>query len=264
METGNKTYPPIRLEGLTKIFRDGPKGDVRALDGVSFECRAGEVFGLIGPNGAGKTTCLRVLSTLLVPTSGAATVGGFDVVQEADEVRKRIGYVTGSAGIYDRMTAHEIVEYFGRLNGMPEDALQRRIDELFDILDMQEYRDFYGGRLSSGTKQKVSIARCIVHDPPILIFDEPTVGLDVMVARSVITLIKRLADEGKCILYSTHIMSEAEFLCREIAIIHNGQLLLSGGLKEIKAHNPGKRLDEIFFDTIQGARNEPEADSDNL
>ena len=128
---------------------------------------------------------------------------------------------------------------------------------------MQQYRNMFGGKLSSGTRQKVSIARCIVHDPPILIFDEPTLGLDVMVAHSVIKLIKRLADEGKCILYSTHIMSEAEFLCRRLAIIHKGKLLAYGELAHMKAES-GKRLDEIFFDTIQGSSNELESNSDNL
>jgi len=243
---------PVRLERLTKIFPGGAKGDIHALDGLSFDCRRGEVFGLIGPNGAGKTTCLRILSTLLKPTSGTALVGGFDILENPGEVRKRIGYVTGSAGIYDRMTAYEMVEYFGKLNGMPDAPLRKRIEELFDILDMQRYRDFYGAKLSSGTRQKVSIARCIVHDPPILIFDEPTVGLDVIVARNVIALIKKLADEGKCILYSTHIMSEAEFLCRRIAIIHDGRLLASGELARMKAAHGGKRLDEIFFDIIGG------------
>lgn len=253
----------ISAENLSKVFPNPPAEDIYALDDVSFECRKGEILGLLGPNGAGKTTCLRMLSTLLKPTSGRAIVGGFDVVKEPNEVRKKIGYVTGSAGIYDRMTAYEIVEYFGKLNNMPDNLLKKRINELFDILDMQQYRNMFGGKLSSGTKQKVSIARCIVHDPPILIFDEPTVGLDVMVARSVITLIKRLADEGKCILYSTHIMSEAEFLCKRLAIIHKGKLHAYGDLAQMKAES-GKRLDEIFFDTIQGSSNELESNSDNF
>ena len=254
----------IHIENLTKVFRDQVHRDVRALDGVSFDCQKGEVFGILGPNGAGKTTCLRILSTLLAPTSGKAVVGGFDVVTDPHDVRKKIGYVTGSTGIYDRMTAFEIVEYFGRLNGMPDPLLKTRIGELFEILDMGQYRDVYGGRLSSGTKQKVSIARCIVHDPPILIFDEPTAGLDVLVARNVIALIKKLASQGKCILYSTHIMSEAEFLCKSLAIIHKGRLLASGRLDEMKADSPGKRLDEIFFDAIEGNVGEPESDQHDI
>jgi len=254
----------VHIENLTKVFRDPVRRNVRALDGVSFDCQQGEVFGILGPNGAGKTTCLRILSTLLAPTSGTAVVGGFDVVTHPHEVRKKIGYVTGSTGIYDRMTAFEIVEYFGRLNGMPPPLLKKRIDELFEILDMRQYRDVYGGRLSSGTRQKVSIARCIVHDPPILIFDEPTVGLDVLVARNVIALIKKLASEGKCILYSTHIMSEAEFLCKSLAIIHKGRLLASGRLEAMKAHSSGRRLDEIFFDAIERSGSEPESDQHDI
>ena len=254
----------IRLEHLTKVFQDPVRQDVRALDDITFDCRQGEVFGLLGPNGAGKTTCLRILSTLLAPTSGTAFVGGFDVRRQPHEVRKRIGYVTGSTGIYDRMTAYEIVEYFGKLNGMSDGLLEKRIDQLFEILDMGQYRDVYGGRLSSGTRQKVSIARCIVHDPPILVFDEPTMGLDVLVARSVIALIKRLALEGKCILYSTHMMSEAEFLCRRLAIIHRGKLLASGELDAMKAQSGAGRLDEIFFDTIERSESEPESNRHNL
>src|SRR5437588_7067008 len=170
----------IQVENLSKSFRDLRRGLVHAVDGVSFEARPGEIFGLIGPNGAGKTTTLRILCTVLKPTGGTATVAGFDVVRQANEVRHHIGFLSANTGVYDRMTAWEMVAYYGRLHGLNGHALTARLDELFAMLRMNDFRDRRGGQMSTGMKQKVSIARALVHDPPVLIFDEPTTGLDVL------------------------------------------------------------------------------------
>jgi sodium transport system ATP-binding protein len=243
----------IHVENLSKRFSDLRRGSVAALEDVSFDVRPGEIFGLLGPNGAGKTTCLRILSTVLKPTSGTALIAGYDVLTHPAEVRARIGFMSGNTGIYDRMTAWELVEYFGRLYGMEEALLQRRLAEIFTTLQMHEYRDMLGSKMSTGMKQKVSIARTIIHDPPVLIFDEPTTGLDVLVARAVLNAIAALRDEGKCIIYSTHIMREVEKLCDRTAIIHKGRILAAGTLGELEERYRQSDFEELFFGLISRA-----------
>src|SRR5215470_10959448 len=173
----------IHVENLTKTYRDLRRGLVHAVDHVTFEVRPGEIFGLLGPNGAGKTTAMRILCTVLRPTGGTARIAGYDVLTQPSEVRQNIGFLSANTAIYDRMSAWEMVEYFGRLYGMEGDRLQRRMEEVFESLRMNDFRDILGAKMSTGMRQKVSIARAIVHDPPILIFDEPTAGLDVLVGR---------------------------------------------------------------------------------
>jgi len=241
----------IEVHNLSKVFLDLRRGEVVAVDRVSFSCRKGKIFGLLGPNGAGKTTTLRILSTILRPSSGRATIAGYDVVRNPAEVRRNIGYMSASTGIYDRMTAWELVEYFGRLYGMSDEDLSNRMEFLFETLQMNSFRDVLGSKMSTGMKQKVSIARTIVHDPPVLIFDEPTAGLDVLVARAVLDTIKLLRDHGKCIIFSTHIMREAEKLCDEIAIIHRGHILAKGTLAELTTHFGEPELEELFFNLIK-------------
>ncbi len=240
----------ITVERLTKQFADLQTGAFTAVDNVSFEVKPGEILGLLGPNGAGKTTCLRILSTVLKPTSGTAFVAGYDVALHPAEVRARIGFLSNNTGIYDRMTAGEMVEHFGRLYGIPEAALQERITVLFERLQMTKIRDVLGSKMSTGMKQKVSIARTIIHDPPVLIFDEPTSGLDVLVARNVIDEIKALRDQGKCIIYSTHIMREVEKLCHRIAIIYRGKILAMGSVKELAEQYQEPDMEELFFKLI--------------
>jgi sodium transport system ATP-binding protein len=241
----------ISVERLSKSFVDLKRGDVAALESATFEVFPGEVFGLLGPNGAGKTTCLRILSTVLRPTAGRATVAGHDVATHASEVRRSIGFMSGNTGIYDRMTAWELVQYYGRLYGIPEGELQERLDRIFTTLQMNEIRDVLGSKMSTGMKQKVSIARTIVHDPPVLIFDEPTSGLDVLVARAVLKTIEYLKDQGKCIIFSTHIMREVEKLCERIAVIHKGRILAQGTLAELTAQYHQPDVEELFFELIQ-------------
>ncbi len=243
----------IHVKDLTKSFSDLRRGNVPALDHVSFDVHPGEIFGLLGPNGAGKTTCLRILSTVLKPTFGEAYVAGYNVITQPTAVRARIGFMSGNTGIYDRMTAWEMVEYFGRLYGIEEKQLQRRLDDIFTMLQMQEIRDVLGSKMSTGMKQKVSIARTIIHDPPVLIFDEPTSGLDVLVARAVLQAIKSLREQGKCIIFSTHIMREVEKLCDRIAIIHKGRILAAGTLKDLEEAHGQPDMEELFFDLISGS-----------
>jgi sodium transport system ATP-binding protein len=240
----------IHVRDLTKHYADLRRGQFVALGGISFDAAPGEIFGLLGPNGAGKTTALRILSTVLRPTSGSATVNGFDVVTQPSNVRHQVGFISASTGMYDRMSAWEMVEYFGRLHGMNSDALSQRMGELFDRLQMNEIRDVLGAKMSTGMKQKVSIARAIVHDPPVLIFDEATSGLDVLVARALLKTVSELREQGKCIVFSTHIMREAEKLCDRIAIIHRGHILAEGTLEELRDLQSQHDLEELFFQLI--------------
>ncbi len=240
----------IHVENLTKVYADLRRGKFIALHGIAFEALAGEIFGLLGPNGAGKTTALRVLGTMLRPTGGTVTVNGFDVLTQPSEVRHQIGFVSANTGMYDRMTAWEMVEYFGRLFGIADDPLHARMDQLFERLKMNEIRDVLGAKMSTGMKQKVSIARALVHDPPVLIFDEATNGLDVLAARALLDTVSELRQQGKCIVFSTHIMREAEKLCDRLAIVHRGTILTSGTLEAIRDVHREHDLEELFFRLI--------------
>ncbi|HVK14981.1 MAG TPA: ATP-binding cassette domain-containing protein [Gemmataceae bacterium] len=241
----------IDVAGLCKTFQDAAGRPVKAVDGVSFTARSGEILGLLGPNGAGKTTALRILCTLLKPTAGTARVAGFDVVKQPDDVRHHVGFLSANTGVYERMTAREMVEYYGKLHGMNGAGLTARVDELFAALGMEDIRNVPGGKMSTGQKQKVSIARAQVHDPPVLIFDEPTNGLDVLVQRAVLQQVKALRDRGKCIVYSTHIFREVEKLCDRVAIIHRGRVLDQGTLAELRARHGEEDLEELFFGLIE-------------
>ncbi|MEA1939178.1 MAG: ATP-binding cassette domain-containing protein, partial [Candidatus Caldatribacteriota bacterium] len=218
----------IQVEGLTKIFHDKKRSEVIAANNLKFNCQKGQIYGLLGPNGAGKTTTLRILATMMLPTKGTAKINGFDVVTKPREVRKQIGFLSGETGLYDRFTPRETVMFFGRINGMEDKIIIKRMEEIFHILDMESFQDIRVNKLSTGMKQKLSIARSIIHNPSVLILDEPTVGLDIITAKTVIEYVKSFRDQGKCIIYSTHIMREAEKLCDVIAIIHKGNLIAQG------------------------------------
>jgi sodium transport system ATP-binding protein len=240
----------IRVENLCKSFRDLRRGQHLAVDHVSFEARPGEIFGLLGPNGAGKTTTMRMLCTVLRPTGGRALVAGFDVATQPHLVRQHIGFLSANTAIYDRMSSWELVEYFGLLYGLGRDQLRERMEKIFADLQMNHFRDVLGARMSTGMRQKVSIARAIVHDPPVLIFDEPTAGLDVLVARAVLDNIKRLRDLGKCILFSTHIMTEVQKLCERVAVISRGRVRALGTLAELREQYKQDDLEELFFTLV--------------
>jgi sodium transport system ATP-binding protein len=246
----NERHSMIHVRELTKHYSDLRRGQFVALGGISFRARPGQIYGLLGPNGAGKTTILRILSTVLRPSSGSATIDGLDVVNHAPEVRRRIGFMSANTAVYDRMTGWEMVEYFGRLHGIAQDELTERMESLFDRLKMNDTRDVLGSKMSTGMKQKVSVARSLVHDPPVVIFDEATSGLDVLVARALLKTVAELRDRGKCIVFSTHIMREAEKLCDRVAIMHRGSILAEGTLEEIRDQHGQNDLEELFFQLI--------------
>jgi sodium transport system ATP-binding protein len=236
----------IQVTDLTKQF---PK--VLALDHVSFETKTGEVFGLLGPNGAGKTTTIRLILSILKPTAGKIFIDGVDVTKDPERVRSKIGAVLEDNGVYDRLTARENVEFFGKLNGMASARLKERIDELFRLFEMEEFANRRAGTFSKGMKQKVAVARALVADPPILILDEPTAGLDVITKRSIIDFVKKEKARGKCILYSTHIMSEAEEICDRVGIIHHGRLRAVGTIPTLKSKVHRDKLEDVFMTLVQ-------------
>ena len=242
----------IEARNLTKTFRDKKRGEIHAARDVSFRVAPGQIYGLLGANGAGKTTTLRVLATLLRPTSGSATVAGFDVVAEPEKVRANVGFLAASTALYGRLTAREMITYFGQLNGMSVAAIRARIQELSGQLAMDEFLDRRCEKFSTGMKQKTSIARTLVHDPAVMIFDEPTLGLDVMTARSIVRFVRECRDRGKTVIYSTHVMSEVEKLCDTIGIIHDGCLLAEGTLAELRARHGEPDMEEIFVKVVGG------------
>jgi len=244
----------IEARQLTKIFRDKKRGEIRAVDNVSFRCQPGQIFGLLGVNGAGKTTCLRLLATILQPSSGTASVAGCDIVTDPETVRANIGFLSTATALYGRLSAQEMVEYFGRLHGLSNDVLRQRIDAIFATLNMNDFRDRRCDKLSTGMKQKVSIARTLVHDPPVMIFDEPTHGLDVLVARTVINFIRDCRARGKTVIFSTHVMSEVEKLCDTVAIIHNSRILAEGTLTQLRVTTGAQDVEDIFIKIVEGTR----------
>ena len=240
----------IQVQEISKLFHDPKRGTTAAVDHVSFDVRAGEVFGLLGPNGAGKTTTLRLLATLLKPTSGTAVLNGCDVNSEPAKVRAQIGFLSGDMGLYARLTPREILDFFGKLNGMDAAWREKRIGELMTMLDMHKFAGVRTDKLSTGMKQKTAIARTMLHDPPILILDEPSSGLDVPTARTIEAAIMSAKKSGKCIIYSTHVMEEAEYLCDRIGVINNGRLKTTGTMQQLREATGKQRLREIFLDLL--------------
>jgi sodium transport system ATP-binding protein len=222
---------------------------------LSFTCPAGRFFAILGRNGAGKTTTLRMLATILSPTSGTAQVAGFDIVTQPGEVRRRIGYLSGETKLYDRLTGRDLLEYFGALAGMPSRDVAARIEELKAPFDLGDILVKRVSKMSTGMKQRLSIARVIFHDPQVVIFDEPTAGLDVIGARAVLDLIRDLKRKGRTVIFSTHIMTEAERICDEIAIIEQGRILKSGTVEALRAPvGPAgpPSLEDVFVEVVSG------------
>jgi sodium transport system ATP-binding protein len=254
LDPGTAARPvTVSVKGLRKTFWDESRGEVHAVDGLDFTCRPGEVFGLLGANGAGKTTTLRMLSTVLKPTGGHASVMGHDVATEAQAVRRSLGFYSASTALYPKLTARETLEFFARVNHYSPDDVASRVDHLVERFGITEYAGARVEKLSSGMKQKVSIARTIAHDPPVLIFDEPTVGLDVINALEMVRVVRDLRDEGKTIIFSSHIMSEVEKLCDQIAMIHRGRLLAMGTLGQLQEATGQHYLEDIFVHYVRQA-----------
>ena len=240
--------PAIEVHQVKKAFADKKHGSRTAVDGISFEVFPGEIFGLLGPNGAGKTTALRVLATLLEPTSGTATLNGFDIVKQPSEVRGSIGFLSGDMGLYGRLTPREVLRFFGDLNRLPNAAA--RVDEIIERFGIASFANSKIDKFSTGMKQKVAIARAMLCDPPILILDEPTAGLDVPASRAIEGAILDARKRGKCVVFSTHVMEEAEYLCDRIAVINDGKIRIIGTMDQLREATGKQRLREIFVDLL--------------
>jgi sodium transport system ATP-binding protein len=238
----------IRFENLEKEFQDKKHGSRKAVDQISFEVQSGEVFGLLGPNGAGKTTALRVISTMLKPTGGTAILNGFDIREEPEKVRASIGFLSGDMGLYGRLTPREVLTFFAKLYRV--ENVEARVKELIAKFAIDEFAGARIDKLSTGMKQKVAIARTMLHDPPILILDEPTSGLDVPTAQTIESAVLEARQRGKTIVYSTHIMEEAEYLCDRIAVINKGKVKMIGTMEELRAATGKQRLREIFLELL--------------
>lgn len=226
-----------------------------AVDNISFTCQPGRVFSLLGPNGAGKTTTLRMLSTIFKPTFGSIKIAGIDAVEYPQEARKKIGFLTGSTGLYARLTPNELITYFAELYGVSKTDLKDRKDKLYTLLDMNDFQNKRIGKLSTGMKQKVSICRTMIHNPDVVVFDEPTSGLDVITAENIIKLIVDCKNEGKTVIFSSHIMSEVDLLCDDVAIVHKGKLLFNGTMTDFRGQMQADNLTAEFIRIVNENKN---------
>lgn len=237
----------IHVDHLTKTYEDPDGGEIQAVRDATLTCHAGEIYGLLGPNGAGKTTTLRCLATILTPTSGTATIAGHDLRQHPEEIRRRIGFLSANTGLYARLTPRETLRFFASLHGMQGDAMESRVEEVLRMFDITGYADRPNDRLSTGMKQRVGLARAAVHDPPVLILDEPTTGLDPIVSRTVEEAVQELARRGKCVLFSTHLLAQAEDICTRIGIIGEGRVLGEGTIDDLCSRTNTDNLRHAFF-----------------
>ncbi|HEV8500265.1 MAG TPA: ATP-binding cassette domain-containing protein [Casimicrobiaceae bacterium] len=234
----------IAIDGLAKAF--GAQHEVRAVDGVTFAAPDGAITGLLGPNGAGKTTLLRMLATLIVPDAGHASVDGLDIVRDRDRVRRVIGVLSDARGLYPRLTARENVRYFGTLHGIAPATIAARTDALFDTLGLAALAERRVQGFSQGEKMKVAIARALIHDPPVIMLDEPTNGLDIMSVRALRDQLRALRAAGKCLLFSSHVMQEVAALCDRIVILGRGRVVAQGTAAELVAHSGAGSLEDAF------------------
>ena len=234
----------VKVDRLEKTL-----GKNRVLRGISLEAGSGEIFGLLGPNGAGKTTTLRIICTLLAPDAGSVEVLGFDTRTAPEEVRRRVGVVTADIGVYPRLSARENITYFGELSGVLDGELERRVGAVLERLDMVSFADQRAESLSSGQKQKVAIARAIVHDPDVLMFDEPTSNLDVLASREIRNFMVESRDRGKCVIFSTHVLHDAERLCDRMTILHEGAVVATGPTSEVRGSH--RDLEDAFLELVE-------------
>lgn len=252
----------IRVHQLVKDFElskqqrkelSTPTKTVRAVNDISFECKPGRVYSLLGPNGAGKTTTLRMLSTIFKPSSGTIEIADINAIEKPLEAKRKIGFLTGNTGLYARLTADELIDYFAELYAVPKTVAEERKEKLFELFDMNDFRSKRIGKLSTGMTQKVSICRTMIHDPQVIVFDEPTSGLDVIAAENIIRLIHDCKEQGKTIIFSSHIMSEVDLLCDDLGIIHKGKMIYSGTMNQFREEMQAPNLTAEFIRIIQTA-----------
>ncbi|MFC1736980.1 ATP-binding cassette domain-containing protein [Candidatus Hydrogenedentota bacterium] len=241
----------ICAEDISKIFYSPRGRDIEAVRGVSLRVDQGEILGLLGPNGAGKTTLLRILATIIKPSSGSCEIDGLVIDESPNEIRRHIGFLSGNTKLYGRLTATEMLRYFGRLFDMVDKNIERRIEELAELLGMTEFLDQRCDTLSTGQSQKVSIARTILHSPQVLILDEPTLGLDIMTSRTILDFIRQAKTLGHSILFSTHLVGDAELLCDRIALMHNGSFLKVGTPEELREQTGTDNLVDAFQSLVE-------------
>jgi sodium transport system ATP-binding protein len=244
--------PAVVLDGLCKSF-----GAVQAVDHLSLSVARGEIYGLLGPNGAGKSTALRVLAGLLAPTGGRALLMGVDVAREPERAKARLGYLSASTGLFARLTGREVLRYFGRLHGMPASLIERRVGAVAEALGLRELLDRRCEGLSTGERQRVSLARAVLHDPPVLVLDEPTSGLDVLASRFLRDFVRAERDRGKGIVFSTHYLAEAELLCDRIGLLFKGALLREGTPEALRSEAGTTSLEEAFLSFVGVAEHPP-------
>ena len=254
----------IQVEGISKnfkkavskkqkIYRTAPKTTFHALDRVSFTCQPGRVYTLLGPNGAGKTTALRIIASMLNPSEGTVLVNGIDITKDPRKARSKLGFLTGSTGLYDRLTPRETLKYFGELHQVESTTIRSRMDVLIERLNIEEFADRRVGKLSMGQKQRVSIARTLMHDPEVIIFDEPTNGLDVLTSRTIIEWIWECRTAGKTVIFSTHIMGEVSLLSDDLGVIHNGKLCYNDSFINFKSQFGQHSLEDAFISILEDA-----------
>jgi sodium transport system ATP-binding protein len=243
----------VEVEHLVKTFPTASGPLKHAVAGISFDVSPGEIYGLLGPNGAGKTTTLRILSGLMRPTSGRVIVNGHDAVADSQTAKRYIGFLTAQTGLYQRLSPRELLPYFAELHGMDRGLAQRRVQELIDWLGMESFADLRCGALSTGQKQRTNIARALIADPPVLIMDEPTLGLDVLTNRIILDFIRQERKAGKAILLSTHYLDEAEALCDRIGLLHEGRLIIEGDMETLRSQTGCQRLSEVFLKLVEPA-----------
>ena len=236
----------IETEKLTKHY-----GELVAVDSLDLSIQEGEIFGLLGPNGAGKTTTLSMLATLLKPTSGTARVNGFDVLSDPGKVRSSIGVLPEDTGLYDRLTATETLEFYGGVQGLKAAAVKERSEALLRMFELFDRRNDRVGKYSRGMRQKLALARALIHDPPVLLLDEPTLGLDVMSTRAIRDYVKNVAKEGKTVLLTSNNMYEAQLLCSQVTILNKGAIRASGTVEELETMSKGKGLEEVFVNLVR-------------
>ncbi len=246
----------ISVENISKTFTlnkaqrkelNTEEKEICAVNSISFQCEPGKIHALLGPNGAGKTTTMRMISTIFSPTKGEIFINGKNTQKESEEARKQIGFLTGSTGLYARLTPNELLDYFGKLYGVSPENIEKRKNYYFDLLNMHDFKNKRIGKLSTGMKQKTSIARTMIHDPQVVVFDEPTSGLDVITAENIIHLIRTCKEAGKTVIFSSHIMSEVDLLCDNITLIHKGKLLFNDTMDTFRSQMQAENLTAEFI-----------------
>lgn len=249
----SKEFKPAETKKLA-IMRKASDAVFKAVDDVSFQCKPGRVFTLLGPNGAGKTTALRMMAGMLKPTRGSVSIVGHNIADDPQKAKSKLGFLTGATGLYDRLNPRETLKYFAELNAVPKEKISARIDELIEKLEIGEFATRRCGKLSMGQKQRVSIARALIHDPEVIIFDEPTTGLDVLTSRTIIKWIKECRNAGKTVVFSTHIMGEVSLLSDDLAVMHKGKLCYCDTFEQFKKDHGDMSLEDAFIQVLEDSK----------